>query len=154
MTREPSTVAERQKRGYDFERVLVDLFAAHDLAYNLRTSRRNEQVDGSFYFRGFAYIVEAKWQATPPEFGDFAKFKANVDGNSTAHAAHSSRLRATTRTSWSISSGSLGTRQQPHPVRRRRPDHDVDGRIALSDALSEKLDAAEQRGVAWDPLGR
>jgi hypothetical protein len=50
-----------QKRGFAFERFLTDVFNAWHL--DARVSFRNpgEQIDGSFWYDGNAYLLEAKW---------------------------------------------------------------------------------------------
>ena len=155
LTLNPTTQAERQKRGYDLERVLVDLFAVHDLAYKPPYRSSHEQVDGSFHFRGFTYLVEAKWQTTQPDFGDMAKFKANVDG----------KLESTRGMFVSMAGYDDNVLEHFFKVARNSRNNLIlfdaadliavfEGRVALDDALSEKVDAAEQQGVAWHPLGR
>lgn len=92
----PQTVADRQRRGYEFERLLADLFRLHDLEYRPAYKISGEQIDGSFHFRRFTYLVEAKWRVTAPTSGDILSFKAKVDGKSTAPAASTSRWPAMT----------------------------------------------------------
>jgi hypothetical protein len=75
LTQNPRTQAERQRRGYDLEQLLADLFEAYDLPYRRPYRMPHEQVDGSFHFRGFTYTVETKWESMPPPFGDLVKFQ-------------------------------------------------------------------------------
>lgn len=155
MLKEPRTAAERQRRGYDLERLLVDLFGVADIAYKPPYRNEHEQVDGSFHFRGFTYLVEAKWQKEAPDFGDLVKFKANVDG----------KLDSTR--GLFISMAAYDDNVLDHLVRVARGSrinlvlvdgldlaNIIEGRISVPDALSEKIDAAEQRGVFWHPLLR
>jgi len=72
--------AERQARGCELESLLADLFRAHDLDYTGSTRQPHEQVDGSLHFRGFTYLVEARWRSQPPTIDDLAGFKVKVDG--------------------------------------------------------------------------
>jgi hypothetical protein len=58
----PSSTAERQARGYRLERLLADLFRAYDIDYGPSYRVEGEQIDGSFHFRGFTYLVEARWR--------------------------------------------------------------------------------------------
>ena len=37
-------------------------------------------MDGSFFFHGFTYLVEARWRQDKPTIGDLADFKFKVDG--------------------------------------------------------------------------
>lgn len=50
-----------QQRGYDFERLLKDLFDAFRLAARDPFRLVGEQIDGSFELAGETYLVEAKW---------------------------------------------------------------------------------------------
>ena len=54
-----------QERGYEFEKLLYDLFNVY--GFNPRPSFRNtgEQIDGSIEFEHQFYLVEAKWQTNP-----------------------------------------------------------------------------------------
>ncbi|WP_156371162.1 hypothetical protein [Nocardia arizonensis] len=74
------TPAEIQARGYELEKLLVGLFKAHDIDYTGSRRQPHEQVDGSFFFRGFTYLVEARWKKDQPTIGDLADFKFKVDG--------------------------------------------------------------------------
>lgn len=54
-----------QERGYEFEKLLHDLFDIY--GFNPRPSFRNtgEQIDGSIEFEHQFYLIEAKWQTNP-----------------------------------------------------------------------------------------
>lgn len=69
-----------QARGYELERILAELFGAFEMTYRPSYRRDREQVDGAFDHRGFHYLVEARWRAHPPDFGDLADFKGKIDG--------------------------------------------------------------------------
>jgi acetyl esterase/lipase len=152
---QPRTQAERQRRGYDLEQLLADLFEAYDLSYRRPYRAPHEQVDGSFHFRGFTYTVEAKWEALPPTFGDLVKFKANVDG----------KLDSTR--GLFVSMASFDDNQLEHFLQMPRGGRNnvilvdaqdliaiFEGRITLPDALIAKIDAAEQEGRPWYPVRR
>lgn len=150
-----TTHAQRQKRGYDLEALLADLFQAHDIDYRRPYRAEHEQIDGSFYFRGFTYIVEAKWQQEPPGFGDMAAFKAKVDG----------KLDSTRGMFVSMAGYDDNTLDHLFKVARNSRNNLVlmdafdlitifEGRLALTDALEAKITAAEQEGRYWVPLGR
>jgi hypothetical protein len=150
----PRTPAEIQQRGYALEIILADLFEIYDLQYRRPYRTEHEQVDGSFHFRGFTYIVEAKWQSTSPTFGDLAKFKAIVDGK-----LESTRGLFVTMADYDddviehLRQVSIG-RHNLVLVDRDDMITIFEGRISLTDALIAKIDAAEQEGKPWHPLGR
>lgn len=51
-----------QKRGFEFEKIVKDLFEAFKLAPRSSFRLVGEQIDGSFQFQGEIYLVEATWQ--------------------------------------------------------------------------------------------
>jgi hypothetical protein len=149
----PGTDAERQGRGYKLERLLADLFRLHDMEYRPSYRIPGEQIDGSFHFRGFTYLTEAKWRVTTPTAGDLLEFKAKVDG----------KIDSTRGVYVSMA----GFDQAPlnhamHVARGARNNvvlfdgRDItllfEGSIGLIDALTAKIDAAEQTGKMWQPL--
>lgn len=52
-----------QRRGYEYERFLTELFAAYGLTPRAPFKLTGEQIDGSLKLHGETYLVEAKWQA-------------------------------------------------------------------------------------------
>jgi hypothetical protein len=143
------TVAQRQRRGYDLEKLLARLFRAYDMDYRPSYGLPHEQIDGSFHFRGFTYLVEAKWRAVPPDLGDLLDFKGKVDG----------KLDSTRGAFISMANYDLDVLD--HFVRNSRGSRNniimftgaditqlFDGHIGLEAALIKKVDAAEQEGRA------
>jgi hypothetical protein len=53
---------EAQKRGYQLERLLRDLFTLFDLDPKASFKVVGEQIDGAFTFQSTDYLLEAKWQ--------------------------------------------------------------------------------------------
>lgn len=151
----PRTPEERQQRGYSLETLLADLFTAHDIEYRRPYRAPHEQLDGSFHLRGFTYIVEAKWETHPPSFGDLAKFKYKVDG----------KLESTR--GLFVAMAGFDDNALDHLLNVARGSRNnliladgqdlitvFEGRMTLVDALIAKIDAAEQEGRSWVPLGR
>lgn len=151
----PRTAAEVQQRGYALETLLVDLFKLYDLEHRPPYRIRHEQIDGSLHFRGFTYLIEAKWESQPPSFGDLAKFKAKVDGK-----AESTR-------GMFVAMAGFDDNVLDHMFQVARNSRNnlilvdaqdmitvFEGRIVLTDALIAKIDAAEQEGKSWHPVGR
>jgi hypothetical protein len=71
-----------QERGYEFEKLLYDLFNIY--GFNPRQSFRNtgEQIDGSIEFGNEFYLIEAKWQAQPILEKDLLVLHGRVSGHS------------------------------------------------------------------------
>jgi hypothetical protein len=102
------------------------------------------EIDGSFHFRGFTYLVEAKWESQSPTFSDLAKLKANLDGK-----AESTRGFVV-----AMAGNDENVLEHMFAVSRRSPNNLVlvdgqdmvailEGRLALVDALIATIDAAE-----------
>lgn len=139
------TPAEVQARGYQLETLLVDLFKAHDLDYVGSRRTEHEQVDGSFFFRGFTYLVEARWRKDPPTVGDLADFKFKVDrkmestrGLFISMAGYADSLAHFNTTSGSRNNIIYLSGQDIALI--------FEGRVGLVDALIQKVDDAESRG--------
>lgn len=52
-----------QRRGYELEKVLRELFDLFDLDAKSAFKISGEQIDGAFTFEGIDYLLEARWQA-------------------------------------------------------------------------------------------
>jgi hypothetical protein len=70
---------EPQKRGYDFETFLKDLFNAYGMEAREPFRIRGEQIDGSFQLDGATYLLEAKWQNPPTGAADLRAFHGKVE---------------------------------------------------------------------------
>lgn len=67
-----------QKRGYDLERFLYDIFLLYDLEPKGSFKIVGEQIDGAFTFQGNDYLLEAKWKRQVDR-GDLASFCSKVE---------------------------------------------------------------------------
>jgi len=64
-----------QKRGYEFEAFLKELFDAYGLAARASFRLVGEQIDGSFVMHDETYLLEAKWQNPKIGAGDLHTFE-------------------------------------------------------------------------------
>lgn len=67
-----------QKRGYEFEAFLKELFDAYGLAARASFRLAGEQIDGSFMMHNATYLLEAKWQNTQTGAGDLHTFEGKL----------------------------------------------------------------------------
>jgi hypothetical protein len=67
-----------QKRGYEFETFLKDLFDAYDLSARASFRLVGEQIDGSFVLHNDTYLLEAKWQNVPSGVADLHTFEGKL----------------------------------------------------------------------------
>ena len=72
-----------QKRGFEYEKFLSELFAAYGLNPKTPFRVKGEQIDGSFKLGGDTYLVEAKWQAGQTGLADLLTFSGKVSGKAT-----------------------------------------------------------------------
>ncbi|HEY3604669.1 MAG TPA: hypothetical protein VGL04_08340, partial [Sporichthyaceae bacterium] len=64
---------------YALEDLFGDLFALYEIDHRRSYRTPTEQIDASFKFSGFSYLLEARWRKRPPDQTDLAGFKAKVD---------------------------------------------------------------------------
>ncbi|MCC6862999.1 MAG: hypothetical protein IT158_30775 [Bryobacterales bacterium] len=141
-----------QKRGYGLEDLLAELFEVHEIAYRRPYRTATEQIDGHFEFRGFDYLVEARWRVEPPSEADLAAFKTKVD----------KKLTSTRGLFVSI----VGFRPEVVMEFTRGVTSNIvlmdgadlslilEGHISLLDALDAKINKAAQEGIIYFPLAQ
>lgn len=74
--------SDRQKAGFQLEKVLNRLFALHALSPREPFRVVGEQIDGSFELDHEVYLVEAKWQQDPSPAADLYVFREKIEGKS------------------------------------------------------------------------
>ena len=67
-----------QKRGYEFEVFLNELFNAYGLAGRASFRLTGEQIDGSFVMHNETYLLEAKWQNSQTRAADLHTFEGKM----------------------------------------------------------------------------
>lgn len=67
-----------QKRGYEFEIFLKELFDAYRLAARASFRLTGEQIDGSFVMHNETYLLEAKWQNAQTGAADLHTFEGKL----------------------------------------------------------------------------
>jgi hypothetical protein len=140
-----------QMRGYSLEDLLAELFEAHEIPYRRPYRTKTEQIDGHFKYKGFDYLVEARWRANPPSEADLAVFKTKVD----------KKLTSTRGLFVSI----VGFRPEVVLEFTRGVSSNIvlmdgydltlilEGHVSLIDALELKTQKAAQEGIIFFPLG-
>jgi len=77
---EIATGKDAQKRGFQLEKLLNEMFHLFDLDPKASFKIIGEQIDGSFTFDNQDYILEVKWQKQPVNAGDLYKFGGKISG--------------------------------------------------------------------------
>jgi len=72
------TSLQPQKRGYEFEKFLKELFDAYDLSARASFRLIGEQIDGSFVVHNDTYLLEAKWQNSLIGVADLHTFEGKL----------------------------------------------------------------------------
>jgi len=67
-----------QKRGYEFEKFLKELFDAYGLSARASFRLTGEQIDGSFVMHNETYLLEAKWQNSPTGVAELHTFEGKL----------------------------------------------------------------------------
>lgn len=139
-----------QTRGYGLEELLADLFGVHELTYRPPYKTGTEQIDGHFGFKGFDYLVEARWRATQPTEADLNVLKGKVN----------KKITSTRGLFVSIP----GFRAEVVDEFTRGASSNVvlmdgvdlmlilEGHISLTDALDLKIQKAAQEGIVFFSL--
>ena len=72
--------SKTQRRGYDLEDLMYDLFDVFEIKARKPFSRnqRGEQIDGTFEFAGTNYVMECKWTAKSTSRGAASEFADKV----------------------------------------------------------------------------
>lgn len=143
---------EIQRRGYDLEELLAQLFETHEITYRRPYRVKNEQIDGHFRYKGFDYLVEAKWRANPPTEADLVALKRKVE----------KKLESTRGLFVSMA----GFRPEVIYEFTRGESSNIilmdgqdlilvlEGQISLVDALELKIQKAAQEGIIYFPLAQ
>ncbi|MBX9790024.1 MAG: restriction endonuclease [Pirellulales bacterium] len=136
-----------QKRGYDLQTLLYDLFVLFDLEPRSAFALRGEQIDGAFVLDADDYLLEAKWQKEASTLNDLR----DLDG------AIASNLDNTLGLFVSINGFSQDALQRYREGSRPRliclDGADLmlvlEGQIDLPDLLRRKRSLAAQRGEVF-----
>lgn len=145
------STGNRQEAGYILENILERLFPLFELEYKKPYKTVTQQIDGHFWFEGFNYLVEAKWQRELPSESEIGGFKRKID----------TKLESTRGIFISIN----GFREEV--VRSFEGNksnilffdgedlmHILEGRADLWDVIYTKIQKASQEGIVYFHVSR
>lgn len=69
-----------QERGYEFERLIYSVLQNEGLEPRSAYKPEGEQIDGSFFWQGQTFLLEAKWVKDPLPASSIYAFKGKLDG--------------------------------------------------------------------------
>lgn len=137
-----------QRRGYEFEGFLKDLFDSSKLQARSPFRLIGEQIDGSFQLGHETYLIEAKWVRDPIGAADLHTFHGKLD------------QKAAWARGLFISYGGF-TQEGLHAFGRGRKVICMSGediykalgrRIPIADVIERKVRTAAETGAAFVPL--
>ncbi|WP_339683119.1 hypothetical protein [Gimesia maris] len=139
-----------QKRGYDLEAILYDLFCLFELTPRGPFRRTGEQIDGAFTHRSEHFLLEAKWQQKKTDLSDLR----DLDG------AVGSSLDNTLGLFLSLNGYSevalqgylQGNRPRLICMDADHLIHILEGRMDLTDLIERLKDAAVQKRHIYVPM--
>lgn len=138
-----------QRRGYELELLLHDLFKLYGFEYVGSFRAPGEQIDGLFKYSGHHYLVEAKWTKGKTVADDIVIFREKVR-----------KKFSGTRGLFVSVNGFAGetvtnTKSPQNPVLLADGSDltaILENRISLTDAIERKLLAASMHGEMFHPL--
>jgi hypothetical protein len=141
-----------QGRGYGLEDLLAELFELHEITYRRPYRTATEQIDGHFPFKGFDYLVEARWRIAPPSEADLGAFKTKVDKKITSTrglfvSMPGYRTEVLLEFTRGVSSNIVLMDGQDLTLI-------LEGHVSLTDALDLKIQKAAQEGIIFFPLSQ
>lgn len=148
-----SISSNRQDRGYKLEGILYELFAIYEIEYRKSYRGDGEQIDGSFSFDGFGYIVESRWRKKAPNFDELMAIIGKVDR----------KIQSTRGFVVSMAGFDNDALRRLRETRSAAKLILMDGydltlileeRVSLTDALQEKVNRATQEGRMFFPVSR
>lgn len=69
-----------QQRGYELEKLIYSVLKAENLKPRSGFKPEGEQIDGSFFWKGQTFLLEAKWVGNPLPASSIYSFKGKLDG--------------------------------------------------------------------------
>lgn len=138
-----------QQRGYDLQDLLEGLFKLHDILYQPPYRKGTvEETDGFFTFRGFDYLLEARWRKTQPPIADLRAFsgkvKAKIESTRGLFLSVPGFRGEVVTEAVTLSNLILMDGQELALI--------LEGRVSLVEGLQIKLDSAAQKGLLYYSL--
>lgn len=134
-----------QKRGFELEKFLYDLFLLYDLEPKASFKNYGEQIDGAFTFQSTDYLLEAKWK-NQVNRGDLASFCYKVETKHKLTAGLLITMEGVTKEAISPDFKSIIIMNVTDLIAV------LDGRVSLPDLLFKKRRKAAESGRIYVPF--
>lgn len=138
---------EAQKRGYELEKLLLDVFEFFGIKVETPFKLAGEQIDGSFNFQGNNYILEAKWQNQQSANNHLYTFAFKIESNTLYPRGVFLSISGFSEEAINR----ISHNKKPQLVLLDAADLILvlDGRIDLPTLLEEKIKLAQTRGEIY-----
>ena len=138
-----------QQRGYDLQDLIEALFKLHDIPYQPPYRKGTvEETDGFFTFRGFDYLLEARWRQNQPPIADLRAFsgkvKAKIESTRGLFLSIPGFRTEVVTEAATLSNLMLMDGTELALI--------LEGRVSLIEGLQIKLDKAAQKGLLYYSL--
>lgn len=133
------------KRGFEFERFLVELFGAFGLDPRGSFRLQGEQIDGSFECYSATYLLEAKWHSAQTSQSDLLIFREKVESKSSW--SRGLFVSVSGFTPDGLSAFSRGRATNIIGMTGQDIYFILDGQMSLPDAISQKARYAAETGA-------
>lgn len=134
-----------QRRGFEFERFLVELFSVFGLDPRGPFRLQGEQIDGSFECNSATYLLEAKWHSTQTSQSDLLIFREKVESKSSW--SRGLFISASGFTPDGLIAFSRGRATNIIGMTGQDVYFILDGQMSLADAISRKARHAAETGA-------
>jgi len=145
-----TTATDPQRRGYELQAVLGDLFALEELAPSDSFRVVGEEIDGSFEFEGNTYLLEARWRARPATASDLYAFQEKAERKS--RWTRGVFLSVNGFSKEAVEAFSKGKASSIFGMDGRDLAVIMEGVYSLREALRTKLHALSKVGAFFKPL--
>ena len=134
---------KKQKRGYQLEVLLYDLFALFEIEYQNSFKSDTDQIDGYFIYDKFDYLLEAKWEKEPVDKGDLSEFNDSIN-----RRIQSTRGLFVSMRNFNPNHIKLFEGNNPSIILMDGEDSTLilEGHVSLHDALDAKINHAVKHG--------
>ena len=137
------SATDPQKRGFELEKIVSELFVKNELEFHKPYKVKNEQIDGYFNYEKFYYLLEIKWINRHVNQGELAVFDKKIDKK-----AKSTRGLFIAMDGFSEDGITSITGKEPRIILMDGEDLSLilNGSISLKDALKSKIDKLVKEG--------
>ena len=139
-----------QKKGFQLEKILYDLFVLFDLDPKAAFKNVGEQIDGAFSFDSTEYLLEAKWEKTPISSNDIYTFAKKVE--SKLDNTLGLLISMSGFSSEALKSAIQGSRPTFFLMDGQDLAYVLEARVRLDELLKIKKRHASQKGEVFLPI--